>query len=174
MSVFGWTFSGPYVPAFGLNTEIYEVIFVNLGIQPECGKIRTRKTQNTNNFYAEVAYYFLLVYGAWAILTLLCVMLGAIIIYNQLRNSREEKSPISPPKIHIKEQIKVDSKSRRLTAAQTKQGQYEVCIQKVDKLLHNFVNDLIFGPVFQNLYGIVRQLKCVFVSTYFSFTLHKK
>ena len=127
-----------------------------------------------NNFYAEVAYYFLSVYGAWAILTLLCVMLGAIIIHNQRRNNREEKSSISPPKIHIKEWIKAESKSRRLTAAQTKQGQYEVCIQKVDKLFHNFVNDLIFGPVYQDLYSIVRQLKCVFVSTYFSLTLHKK
>ena len=33
-------FSGPYFPVFGLNTEIYEV---NLCIQSEYGKIRTRK-----------------------------------------------------------------------------------------------------------------------------------
>ena len=33
-------FSGPYFPAFGLNTERYEV---SLSIQPECGKIRTRR-----------------------------------------------------------------------------------------------------------------------------------
>ena len=33
-------FSGPYFPAFGLNTERYEV---SLRIQSECGKIRTRK-----------------------------------------------------------------------------------------------------------------------------------
>ena len=32
--------SGPYFPAFGLNTERYEV---SLRIQSECGKIRTRK-----------------------------------------------------------------------------------------------------------------------------------
>ena len=31
--------SGPYFPAFGLNTERYEV---SLSIQSECGKIRTR------------------------------------------------------------------------------------------------------------------------------------
>ena len=33
-------FSGPYFAAFGQNTERY---FVYLGIQSECGKIRTRK-----------------------------------------------------------------------------------------------------------------------------------
>ena len=33
-------FSGPYFPAFGLSTEIYEVSF---RIQSECGKIWTRK-----------------------------------------------------------------------------------------------------------------------------------
>ena len=33
-------FSGPHFPAFGLNTERYEV---SLRIQSECGKIRTRK-----------------------------------------------------------------------------------------------------------------------------------
>ena len=43
------SFSGPYFPAFGLNTEIYSV---SLRIQFECGKIRTRKTPNTDTFYA--------------------------------------------------------------------------------------------------------------------------
>ena len=33
-------FSGPYFTAFGLNMERY---FVSLRIQPECGKIQTRK-----------------------------------------------------------------------------------------------------------------------------------
>ena len=33
-------FSGPYFPAFGLNTERF---FVSFRIQSECGKIRTRK-----------------------------------------------------------------------------------------------------------------------------------
>ena len=51
------SFSGPYSPAFGLNTEIY---FLNLRIQSECGKIRTTETPNmdtthavfiTNNFF---------------------------------------------------------------------------------------------------------------------------
>ena len=35
-----WSFSGPYVPVFRLNTERY---FVSVRIQSECGKIRTRK-----------------------------------------------------------------------------------------------------------------------------------
>ena len=42
-------FSGPYFPAFGLNTEIYGV---SLRIQSECKKIWPRKTPNTDTFYA--------------------------------------------------------------------------------------------------------------------------
>ena len=45
------SFSGPYFPAFGLNTEIYSV---NLRIQFVCGKIRTRKTPNTDTFYTVI------------------------------------------------------------------------------------------------------------------------
>ena len=41
-------FFGPYFPAFELNTERYSV---SLQIQPECGKIRTRKTPNTDTFH---------------------------------------------------------------------------------------------------------------------------
>ena len=48
-SVFIWSFSGPYFPAFGLNVERY---FVSLRIQTECGKIRTRKTPNTDTFHS--------------------------------------------------------------------------------------------------------------------------
>ena len=43
------SFSGPYFPAFGLNTERYGLSF---RIQPECGKIQTRKTPNMNTFHA--------------------------------------------------------------------------------------------------------------------------
>ena len=43
------SFSGPYFPTFGLNTERYSV---SLSIQIECGKIRTRKTPNTDTFHA--------------------------------------------------------------------------------------------------------------------------
>ena len=41
--------SGPLFPAFGLNTERYSG---SLLILSECGKIRTRKTPNTDNFHA--------------------------------------------------------------------------------------------------------------------------
>ena len=41
--------SGPYFPALGLNTERYSV---SLRIQPECGKIRTRRTPNMDTFHA--------------------------------------------------------------------------------------------------------------------------
>ena len=39
-SVYIWSLSGPYFPAFGLN------------IQSECGEIRARKTLNTGAFHA--------------------------------------------------------------------------------------------------------------------------
>ena len=41
------SFSGPYFPAFGLNTEIHSV---NLRTQSECGKIRTRKNSVFGHF----------------------------------------------------------------------------------------------------------------------------
>ena len=41
------SYSGPYFPAFGLNTEDT----VSLRIQSECGKIRTRITPNTDTFH---------------------------------------------------------------------------------------------------------------------------
>ena len=40
--------SGPYFPAFGLNTERYSVF---LRMQSECGKIRTTINPNTDTFY---------------------------------------------------------------------------------------------------------------------------
>ena len=42
------SFSGPYFPAFELNTERY---FVSLSIQSECGKIRTRKIRNNSDTF---------------------------------------------------------------------------------------------------------------------------
>ena len=44
-------FSGLYFPAFGLNTERYEV---SLRIQSECGKIRTRKNSVVGLFSQSV------------------------------------------------------------------------------------------------------------------------
>ena len=43
------SYSGPYFPAFGLNTERYSI---SLCIQSECGKMRTRITPNTDTFHA--------------------------------------------------------------------------------------------------------------------------
>ena len=45
------SFSGPYFPTFGLNTERYQV---SLRIQFECEKLWTRKTVNTGTFHAVV------------------------------------------------------------------------------------------------------------------------
>ena len=44
-----WSFSGPYFPTFALNTERYGASF---RVQSECGKMRTRKTPNTDIFHA--------------------------------------------------------------------------------------------------------------------------
>ena len=48
------SFSGPYFPAFGLNTKVYSVILI---IHSECGKIRSRKTPNTDTFDAVFVSY---------------------------------------------------------------------------------------------------------------------
>ena len=55
--------------AFGLNTEKYGV---SLRIQSECGKIRTRKTPNTDTFHAVIglAFSFRLNSFSYSILTL--------------------------------------------------------------------------------------------------------
>ena len=52
-------FAGPYFPVFGLNTETYGV---SLPIQSECGKIRTRKTPNTDTFnvVSQATDYYIL------------------------------------------------------------------------------------------------------------------
>ena len=44
-------FSGPYFPAFGLNTERYSV---SLSIQFECGEIQTRETSVFGHFSCSV------------------------------------------------------------------------------------------------------------------------
>ena len=49
------SFSGPYFPAFDLNTEIYRV---HCSIQSECGKIRTRKTPNMVTFHPLLSTVF--------------------------------------------------------------------------------------------------------------------
>ena len=44
-----WSYSGPYYPTFGLNTERYRV---SPRIQSKCGKVRTRITPNTDTSHA--------------------------------------------------------------------------------------------------------------------------
>ena len=48
------SFFGPYFPEFGLNTKRYGV---SLRIQFEYGKIRSRKTPNTDTFHAVFKKY---------------------------------------------------------------------------------------------------------------------
>ena len=52
------SYSGPYSPAVGLNTERYGVC---RRIQSECEKMRTRITPNTDTFHAVRAFKFFLV-----------------------------------------------------------------------------------------------------------------
>ena len=49
------SFFGSYFPTFGLNTKRYGVSF---RIQSECGKIRTRKTPNTNTLHTVLTTSF--------------------------------------------------------------------------------------------------------------------
>ena len=49
------SFSSPYFPAFGLITERYAVSF---RIQPECCKIWTRKTPDTDTFHSVFTVCF--------------------------------------------------------------------------------------------------------------------
>ena len=53
-----WSYSGPYFPAFGLNTGRYGVA---LHIQSERRKMRTRITRNTDTFHA-VTIIFMIVF----------------------------------------------------------------------------------------------------------------
>ena len=48
-------YSGPHFPAFGVNTEGYDV---SLRIESECGKVITRITPNTDTFYAMYILVF--------------------------------------------------------------------------------------------------------------------
>ena len=48
------SFSGPYFPTFGLNTERYRIS----PIQSERGKILTGETPDTNTFHAVVVLVF--------------------------------------------------------------------------------------------------------------------
>ena len=50
------SYPGPYCLAFGLNTARYSEIL------PECGKIRTRITPNTDNFYAVYIIKYISMY----------------------------------------------------------------------------------------------------------------
>ena len=46
-------FSGPYIPAFGMNTEIYGVISV---FSPGIGKYGPEKTSCSDTFYAVIDF----------------------------------------------------------------------------------------------------------------------
>ena len=47
------SYSGPYFPAFGQNTEAYGV---SLRIKSECGEMRTRITPNEETFLRSVIF----------------------------------------------------------------------------------------------------------------------
>ena len=64
-----WSFSGPYFPAFALNMETCKV---NLRIQSECGKIRTRETPNTYTFHAVFSMKLILARVSFIVLIWKC------------------------------------------------------------------------------------------------------
>ena len=59
------SFSGPYFPAFWLNTKWYGV---SLRIQSKCGKMWTRKTPNTDTFHAVFRLKTYMLYGMFLLL----------------------------------------------------------------------------------------------------------
>ena len=71
-----WSFSDPYFPAFGLNTERYSV---SLRILSKCGKMRSRKTPNMNTFHAVCFSQFF-----WKSVIILTDV-RKILIYNLLK-----------------------------------------------------------------------------------------
>ena len=73
------SFSDPYFPAFGLNTGRYSV---SLRIQSECGKIRTRKTPNTDTFDALALDYDNLTFCAGCLSLNPKQLCGAVGVYN--------------------------------------------------------------------------------------------
>ena len=57
------SYSGPFLPAFGLNTERCSV---SLRIKSECGRIRARITPNKDTFYVVgVIYKYCLCINRW-------------------------------------------------------------------------------------------------------------
>ena len=59
------SFSGPYFPAFWLNTEWYGV---SLRIQSKCGEIRARKIPNTDTFHAVFCWKTYMLHGMFMLL----------------------------------------------------------------------------------------------------------
>ena len=59
------SFSGPYFPAFWLNTKWYGI---SLRIQSKCRKVRTRKTPNTDTFHAVFCLKTYMLYGMFLLL----------------------------------------------------------------------------------------------------------
>ena len=65
------SFSDSHFPAVGLNTEIFSLSF---RIQSECGKIRNRKTPNTDIFHAVLL-----------LLMIICCKLHKFIVFRSLK-----------------------------------------------------------------------------------------
>ena len=86
------SFSGPYFPAFGLNTERYSVSLRN---QSECGKIRTRNTCQKNFEYGHFLrsdqnkYFQLFKFYIYLHTTYLYSQLGSQTIQQVCNNNQE-------------------------------------------------------------------------------------
>ena len=94
-----WSFSSPYFPEYGVNTEMY---IVNSSIQFKCGKIRTRKALNMDTFHAALAWNGPIIFlftafslisarGIFRILRNICDVLRNLVAFVQFK--KHEKHP---------------------------------------------------------------------------------
>ena len=104
------SYSGPFFPVFGLNTERY---IVYLRIQSECGKIRTRITPNPDTFYGvnlNRVTFFVFGLSSWKNLYVRC-MLDVCYLYFHVRwLSKIKKTCGQSSMIHESGHLKVRSK----------------------------------------------------------------
>ena len=108
-----WSFSGPYFPALGPNTEIY---IINLSIQSECIKVRTGKIPNSDTFYSVMMSKITqILCRLWKHLsTLQCLKIFKIVIFcEEISTSFKEMNAVSLWKVFTSE-ISLYSKARQV------------------------------------------------------------
>ena len=77
------SYSGPFFPAFALNTERQGI---SLRIQSECGKIWTRIIPNTDTFYAMVVSPSLLNFHEFLSYFVVIIVVGKMVVIFKTSN----------------------------------------------------------------------------------------